>query len=484
MKSRRRYIAAVVLAALIVGAAAYLFELQQGPSCSQPLGGNKVLKSQLSSVSFGAVTKFKLPSPDRNPNGVIVAPDGSVWFGEQTIPGVGHIFPNGTLVEYAWPFSYPTQSGSGQGCSPKTEIWGITLWNGNVWAADTAGNQIVGLTPASDSFQTIKLRQNDSYPYSLTIDPENSLWFTELFASKIGRVDLNGTLHEYSLPGGNRGVPSAIVFVNKTLGYYSDAGQAGAGNGGVYSFNPDHFSPELVTGGRKLNLPTSLALSHGGVWLALHGSSQIAFYDFTQRAWKSYPTSTVTYVKTTLPYFIESNGSTIWFNEHYGNRMAMVDPDKSQLTEYSLSKPPATSGSDIDNALTFALGRGRAWFTEWTANYVGFVDMGYRPTFSVSVDNSTLSLASGDTKSVTVTLSGQSPNPLALKFSDSESFTGTSKNINISTDQQSIPSLNGQERITVHIQAGTQLSAGPYTIAITGSDGLISRSTYIELSVT
>lgn len=483
MRKRLRFAVVLALAVILAGGAVYFFEAQQGPSCSQPLGGARVLKSQLSSINFGAVTKFKLPSPDRNPNGVVVAQDGSVWFGEQTLPGVGHVFPNGTLIEYVWPFSYPTQSGSGQGCVPKTEMWGITLWNGNVWAADPTGNQLVGLTPATQTFQSIKLPRNSSFPYSLTVDPQDSLWFTELFGSMIGRVDQNGTLHEYHLPGGNQSVPSEIVFVNKTLGYYSDAGEAGVGNGGVYSFNPNNFSPHAVTGSRKLNLPTSLALADGGIWLALHGSSEIAFFNFTRGTWTSYATSTVTYVDTTLPYFIKSNGSTVWFNEHYGNRVAMVNPQKNQLTEYSLSKPPATSGSDIDNALTFALGNGKAWFTEWTANYVGFVDMSYRPTFSVSVDNRTLSLAPGNSKDVTVMVSGQSPSPLALKFSDSESFTGTPKAIKISSDQQTILSLSGQERITIHIQAGTQLPVGVYTVAITASDGLVSRSSYVELSV-
>jgi hypothetical protein len=50
----------------------------------------------------------------------------------------------------------------------------------------------------------------------------------------------------------------------------------------------------------------------------------------------------------------------VWFNEHFGNRMAVFDlPDKT-LTEYSLSDPAAGNMSQIDNALTFALGGGRA----------------------------------------------------------------------------------------------------------------------------
>ena len=41
-----------------------------------------------------------------------------------------------------------------------------------------------------------------SFPYTLTPGPNNTLWFTELFSSKIGELSANGTLHEYPLPGG------------------------------------------------------------------------------------------------------------------------------------------------------------------------------------------------------------------------------------------------------------------------------------------
>jgi hypothetical protein len=43
------------------------------------------------------------------------------------------------------------------------------------------------------------------------------------------------------------------------------------------------------------------------------------------------------------------------------------------LTEYSLSNPPANKTAQIDNALTFALGKDKVWFTELTANYIGYV---------------------------------------------------------------------------------------------------------------
>src|SRR5436309_2293874 len=149
---RRNYIPALVVIAIILIAPLVYVAIERpfqsspqnsssstntSTSCPSFLGGTRTLKSNLKTVSFEAVTKFQLPSPGRDPNAVAVSPtDGSVWFGEQSIPGVGHLYPNGTLIEYAWPFNYTSLlSDQGYSCSYKTDIWGIALWSGKVWAS-------------------------------------------------------------------------------------------------------------------------------------------------------------------------------------------------------------------------------------------------------------------------------------------------------------------------------------------------------------
>jgi len=79
-------------------------------------------------VQFGAVTKYLLPQ-NRSPNAITVAPDGSVWFAELGVPGVAHLYQNGTLVEYRWPYTYPASSSSSNGtiCSDWTNTWGIAV---------------------------------------------------------------------------------------------------------------------------------------------------------------------------------------------------------------------------------------------------------------------------------------------------------------------------------------------------------------------
>ncbi len=487
MKSSVIVTAAVVLALIVAGGGYYLLgqPAQATYSCDDPLGGHKILRTNLSPTKFDGVTKYLLPSPLRNPNALFVAPDGSVWFGEQTIPGVGHLFPNnGTLVEYAWPSIYQTTPIKSGECVPKTETWGITLWNGRVWATDSSGNQLVGLDPATGKVQTVKVSGNFSFPYTLTVSPAGSLWFTELYNGKVGSLDQNGRLQEYSLPEGPSAVPSEIVFANNTLGYYVDVGEAGVGNGGVYGFNPQDFAPHQVAPGQKLNIPTSITLGGGGIWLAIHGASNLAFHNLTQSAWVDYPTSTIPYSSTTLPYFVRSNGSLIWFNEHIADRLARIDLRDMSLTEFSLSNPPASNGTNIGNALTFALGRSGVWFAQWTSNYVGYLNPNYRPPFSLSVVGSrSIQLSPGKSQTVQVIVQGQSSSGLKVSFSDSEQDSAQPDLIHFSATSTNIQSLQGSTTLPIVLTPARNLASGQYTAVVTVSDGHESSSVYLTLEV-
>lgn len=476
----------VILIVFLVIAASlvyvFLYE-NQSNSCSSPSGTSGVLNCKLQSTGFGAVAKYALPSPDRDPNAIVVAPDGSVWFGEQALPGVGHLYPNnGTLVEYTWPGTYAASSG-GSGSSYKTDIWGIALWNGKVWASDAVENRLVGLDPSTGSIQSVKLPTNDSFPYTLTVGPENSLWFTELVSSQIGRLYPNGTLHEYPSPDK---IPAQIVFQNETLGYLVAVGDPSNPVGHVYTFNPrGTFSPRVIGGGEALYSPDSVAVGQDGLGIIQHGPSQIKFYDLSTGLWNTYPTSTVSYTNTVLPYFAVGNGSLVWFNEHYGNRIAVLDISNERLTEYNEADPAPQTGSTIDNTLTIALGKDKLWFTEWTANDIGYVDATFRPSFSVSLaGNSTLQVRQGERMNVTLVLDGQSSKPLSLQFSDSETFTAVPHNLTITENPTSIQTLNGQQDVTASVMPNDGSSTGNYTLAFTVTDGLISQTVYLKLEVT
>lgn len=480
----RRSVLAVAIA-LIVGAAslsAYYFLGASGKNQCLPLGGQGVLEGHAARTSWGAITKFLLPSPSRWPNAIIAAPDGSVWFGEQAVPGVGHLLQDGGLTEYAWPATKEELSA----CGFRTSIWGLALWRGMVWGTDSDGSRLVGLNPANDSFSVVNL-PGGSFPYSLSVGPDGYLWFTLLSTpASIGRLSQSGHISIYRVMNYTHDVPVEIYFVNSTFAYYAALNPAN-GSGGLFSFDPSvtdvYVLPRQVGAGYRLFSPSSVSVGAGRVWLTQHGAASVVSYDVVSRTWTVYPTSTENYTTTTLPYFVRANGSTVWFNEHYGNRIAYLDTLSDTMTEYSEANPPVYNGSRIDNALTVALGRGGLWFTGTTGNYVGFADASYVPPFSVSNEgNRTVTVERGQSVQLRLRVTGSWSTPLKVQFSDSESYSSLPSLVRVSANLTEI--MPGHEgTIAVTVEPTDSLPSGTYTLDVTVGDGLVLRTVFVFIVV-
>lgn len=446
--------------------------------CPSIFGGAKVMEKQLSSVHFDAITKFALPLPTRNPNGIVAAPDGSVWFGEQGLAGVGHLFLNGTLREYSW-LNQNSRFPQANSCSRKAGIGGLALWEGKVWASDSTSNAIVGLDPSSLSVQVVKLPHNDSYPYTLAVGPDHSLWFTELRAFTIARLDSGGRIQEYKLP--KYVVPTELAFVNATLGYYTDPGIAGFGS--VFSFNPSNFTSQRIGGAIVLFGPDSVAVGNGGIWLAEHGGSDVGFYDIAKSAWTIYPTSNSQITDLTLPFYVRVNDTKVWFNEQFADRMGVIDAANNSMTEYPFSRPGASNLTQIGDVQTIVLSGSRVWFTESAHNSVGYLDSSYQPTFSVAVSDSSVSLGKGAQANVTLSIVNHSSKPLSFQFADTETRIGRNQNITLVNRPSFIPSSDVSQHIALTIRLVGNLAPGNYLVAITVTDGVIFRSTFIAVNV-
>jgi hypothetical protein len=259
-----------------------------------------------------------------------------------------------------------------------------------------------------------------------------------------------------------------------------------ATNSIVYSFDPSAPSIAFDQVGANTTLyePSSIAVGEGGLWLTEHDGTGMAFFNTTSSTWTIYPTSTVSYVPYTLTYFDASNGTSVWFNEHYANKIGLISGDGTLLTEYSASDPPQNNFTLIPNTLTMAIGDGRTWFTQWTGNIVGFVNQSYAPPFSLSTANDAIRLPPGGTTQIQLQLSGQDSRNLSLQFSDNELENGTAKGITFTPSVSALQSLNGAQTIAIRISAASTLKPGDYVAAITVSDGLVLQSVYVTVVVT
>ena len=300
--STRTVVITVAVVGLLVGAGFYAYTAGLGgastttsttPAKCEPLAGRSLVRSQLNSTSFDAMTEYALPTPGRGVNAITAAPDGSVWFGEQNVPGVAHFYPsNGTLVEYAWPWSFPLPLGD---CSYKTSIWGVALWNGSVWATEGDHNQLICLEPRTGATTVVNITRaavaegikGASFPYTLTVGPDGALWFTMISSpATLGKLSPDGRVTLYRAGAYAGAEVTQIEFVNSTYAYYVELNSAlPEGPGRLLAFNPQTTSttitPMLVGGNVTLISPNSLAVAGSSVFVTQHLASNIVGYNTT-----------------------------------------------------------------------------------------------------------------------------------------------------------------------------------------------------------
>ncbi len=484
----KRWLIAVILAAIVAvaGLAAYLFALQPAGPC-MTLGETNVLRSHVGSAHFDALTEYSLPAPTRWSNAIAVAPDGSVWFGEQSVPGVAHLFPNnGTLVEYPWPSAtHPTS----KTCGYETGIWGVAIWKGMVWGSDLEENALVGINPQTGASRVINVSGVANAPYTLSLAPDGSLWFTSLEnAATLGRVGQDFSLSALPVSNIGRQFPAQLDFVNSSLAYMVTLDNLN-NSGGLYSFNPGSVStsvnPQRLGGSFQLLAPDSAASGDGTVWVAQHGPSYLAAYDVGSGGWTRFPTTSLGNNITTFPYFVSYGKGGVWFNEHYGNRIGFIGAAKQTMTEYSEADPPVTNASEIGNDLTIAPSPDGLWFTSVTGNYIGFANASYVPSFSLSMAGAnSATVHPGGQLELNLTVSGSWESALSFVASDTETYTATPASITITPSTKLMAPGSGTRPLSVEVSVSSSLKPGEYTLALSVSDGLVTRSVFVFLTAT
>jgi hypothetical protein len=212
----------------------------------------------------------------------------------------------------------------------------------------------------------------------------------------------------------------------------------------------------------------------------------MAFLNFTTDRWTIYPTSTVPYVTTVLTYFDASNGTAVWFNEHYANRMGVITDDARYLTEYSITDPPLFNITTIlenYNLVTMGLASFGPWFAAATAGIVGFVNASYHPPFSITANTTSVNLAPGGSTEIGIQYTGNvAGSNLSLQFEDNEFYNGSAKLLSFVPETIATSSA-GVSTFTLAVSASSSLQPGEYEAAATVTNGSIYRTVYFDVNV-
>jgi streptogramin lyase len=146
----------------------------------------------------GVLKEFRLPSANSDPSGITTGPDGNLWFVESYYGSkIGRITPTGTITEFSVPSATTNNSG----------LTGITTGpDGNLWFVESYSDGMGRITPRGviTEFRLVP----GTGPFGIAAGPDGNLWFTESNGNRIGRITPQGAITEFPLPQLGSGLDS------------------------------------------------------------------------------------------------------------------------------------------------------------------------------------------------------------------------------------------------------------------------------------
>ncbi|HTV73736.1 MAG TPA: hypothetical protein VME66_08545 [Candidatus Acidoferrales bacterium] len=159
--------------------------------------------------------EYPLPEAGSEPLSLVLAQDGEIWLTEF---GGDRIAQFNTATGQFTECTLPQEGG-------KTPTpWGIAAGgDGNLWVTDPATNGIWQVQPGCGSFAFFPLATAAADPTSITVGPDNALWFVETSANKIGRIPTTAAAGtspaEYPVTTANAGLGVIIAGPDNALWY-------------------------------------------------------------------------------------------------------------------------------------------------------------------------------------------------------------------------------------------------------------------------
>ncbi len=447
------------------------------------------------------VTEYKIPTKCTMPLAVTVDEAGNVWFAQTTTGMVAKFDPlSKKFTEYENP-EWTEMT--------RTMVWGMDYSNGNVWFTDDAHNAIWRFSTQDGTYHPIGFPPStESLPQHLKIR-NNHVVVNDFYGGKISFLDLNQNRTYLNVPSPIAGsFTGGFDFDSKGSVWYTNwmLRQGGA----LVKFDYAQFSglstiPDNSTSlqySDVFNLPPDLGTPVGlaidksdNVWIADTSSSSFFKFDPVLQKFTKYMTSDAipeTYgnrtgvIKTpvTGPYWIQTDGDKIVFNEQIGNAIAVFDTITESLIEYHVpSKNPnwADCGGNKDCGIAqvfgFKAAGDKVWFTEWVENNIGVVDLTKPLPVELSVSQTTLKIPRGQSAQVEVNVSTTRSADISSKTS---SVFG---DVTVDLMPQSVVA-GATKIIPVLITADESALPDTYKILISARTADVTVSQYITVIVT
>ena len=181
------------------------------------------------------------------------------------------------------------------------------------------------------------------------------------------------------------------------------------------------------------------------------------------------------------------NGN-LFFNEQTSNQLAVFDIVNEKLVEYMVpSKNPnwadcedkSKSNCGVAQIFGFDVIGDKIWFTEWAENKIGVVDMNKPLPFTVKINDESIILKKGETKTVPLTVKHSSSNVGDIDFN----FAHTASSVTLSSDISVSHNFLNPNEISVSITASEISLSGDYKLLLGISNSEVTVSKYIDVTI-
>ena len=491
--SNKFILVAVGLAVVLIASLAATIGIPSQPKEPEREKEKTILESYV--IDSNYIKEFD--TPDGSEPVAINVKDGMVWFADSKGRKIVKFDPTSNQFEE---FPIP-----GDVKSTIISIWSLKFdEEGNLWFQDAGTNSIWRFFIDEQRFEqyiipTLPEGFGTSYPINIVF-VNGKVWFSEIYGKKIGILDPNKVKDKSS-----EGIVEIDVASNlETLGPLSVDNDNNIWftaltypiKGELYKLDPNTLEFIQYDLPKDIASPVGIAIdANNRLWINDHGTSSILIFDpvnnKTSRIVTTLPikeTSPYLYeqclevnnieecggLRASLPYWNIIVDNKLWFNEHYGNTLAVLDMDDLTLIEYlvptmnpNYAKCEGYEPCGIANVLQFDIEGDKVWFSEWSEGKIGVLDTTKKIPISIEV-NEPITLIRGSNTPITIEVNAEEPLTVEMRVSATTSSFGTLINMTGTFDERVIKfDEKGSKSITLNILSEPNLETGDYMLTIT-----------------
>lgn len=261
--------------------------------------------------------------------GIEVASDDTIWFAEQYANYIGHYIPTtGQFFLYSLPqVTVPDASNPGKSMTlPAAPNDLVIDAQGNIWFTELNANAIGRLDPHSGTIRQFAITSTKQAapldPYGIAVDSQGIVWFTEATNNRIWRLDpAMGAIRSYVVPS------SSITLMEIAADAHGTIWATSFNSGLLVSLNSQsgamaiYYAP--VPDGNAGGLYGLTITPDDQVWVTISAFSIIARLDVVADRFVYYAIPTA----NSLPIGIVPGArQSLWFTEAGSDKIGMLQP--------------------------------------------------------------------------------------------------------------------------------------------------------------